>query len=143
MRRFLVAIDGLESTDRVIATAAELAKVESGELLILTVSEDGLSQDQLRELDIIGVTEGDAIEGISRRILLHASTRARECGITNIKTEMHMGDPADMILETIKREHIDAVVIGRRGRGRLAGLILGSVSQKVACLAPCIVIIVP
>ena len=35
------------------------------------------------------------------------------------------------------------LVVGRRGRGRLSGLLLGSVSQKVASLAPCIVIVVP
>jgi nucleotide-binding universal stress UspA family protein len=32
--------------------------------------------------------------------------------------------------------------MGRRGLGRLAGLLLGSVSQKVVSLAPCIVIVV-
>ncbi|MFZ1101539.1 MAG: universal stress protein [Hyphomicrobiaceae bacterium] len=33
--------------------------------------------------------------------------------------------------------------MGRHGRGRLAGLLLGSVSQKIASLAPCAVILVP
>ncbi len=37
----------------------------------------------------------------------------------------------------------DAVFMGRRGRGRLQGLLLGSVSQKLASLAPCMVVIVP
>ena len=53
------------------------------------------------------------------------------------------GDPAKVLIETVEREHADAIVVGRRGRGRLEGLLLGSVSQKLSCLAPCMVIVVP
>lgn len=52
------------------------------------------------------------------------------------------GDPAETILECA-REAVDLVVLGRRGRGRLAGLLLGSVSQKLVSLAPCAVMVVP
>jgi len=48
-----------------------------------------------------------------------------------------------VIIEMARREKADTIVVGRRGRGRLAGLILGSVSQKIASLAPCMVMIVP
>lgn len=47
------------------------------------------------------------------------------------------------IIEAAERGNADAIVIGRRGRGRLAGLLLGSVSQKVVTLAPCPVVVVP
>jgi len=52
-------------------------------------------------------------------------------------------DPAEAIIEAARREHADAIIVGRRGRGQLAGLLLGSVSQKVVSLAPCTVIVVP
>jgi nucleotide-binding universal stress UspA family protein len=60
-----------------------------------------------------------------------------------IKTQAAWGDPAEVIVEIARAEQMEAIVIGRRGRGRLAGLLLGSVSQKVASLASCIVIVVP
>ena len=53
------------------------------------------------------------------------------------------GDPAEALIKVAKDVHADAVVVGRRGLGQLKGLLLGSVSQKLASLAPCMAIIVP
>ena len=51
---------------------------------------------------------------------------------------------AEIIIDEIRRENIDVVVVGRReSTGQLSGLLLGSVSQKLASLAPCMVTIVP
>jgi len=69
--------------------------------------------------------------------------RAKRLGISKVKVHVGWRDPAGIILETAQREKADVIVIGRRGRGRLVGLLLGSVSQKIASLAPCIVMIVP
>jgi len=54
-----------------------------------------------------------------------------------------MGDPTALILKKASALHADAIVAGKRGRGQLSGLLLGSVSQKLVTLAPCPVVIVP
>lgn len=52
-------------------------------------------------------------------------------------------DRAVAIIDLVREGLIDLLVAGRRGRGQLTGLLLGSVSQKLTTLAPCPVMIVP
>jgi nucleotide-binding universal stress UspA family protein len=47
------------------------------------------------------------------------------------------GDPAAAILNLTREENADIIVMGRRGLGDLAGLLLGSVSHNVTHLAEC------
>ena len=55
----------------------------------------------------------------------------------SVRTVVHEGDPASAILAVAKEADADLIVMGRRGLGDLAGLLLGSVSQKVTHLAEC------
>jgi nucleotide-binding universal stress UspA family protein len=52
------------------------------------------------------------------------------------------GDPGDEILLLAQEGDYDLIVMGRRGRGRLAEFLLGSVSEKVTKAAPCAVTVV-
>jgi nucleotide-binding universal stress UspA family protein len=141
MQRIMVATDGSAGADRAVDAAADLARAVAGTLSILTVG-GNISGDGTR----LARAEGDigaALDIISMQILIAAKERAQRIGAPTEQVQTGWGDPAQVIIEMARRDNVDAIVIGRRGRGQLAGLLLGSVSQKVATLAPCMVIIVP
>jgi nucleotide-binding universal stress UspA family protein len=141
VRRLLVATDNSESANRALDAAANLAKLFSAELIIVTV-EQGFFDPELGPLPTAETFE-DVLEARSREILRRAKERAQQLGAQQIKTVSGLGDAAAFIVDVAKSEAVDLIVMGKRGRGRLAGILLGSVSQRVATLAPCSVQIVP
>ena len=142
MHHILVATDGSDSANRALDAAARIAKITGSKLSILTVG-GNLSGDEMRQLARAEKDIGAALDSMSERILIDARKQAEAIGAPDVATEVKWGDPAEAIIEAARAGQADTIVIGRRGRGRLAGLLLGSVSQKVASLAPCVVTIVP
>ena len=142
MRRIVVATDGSSAANRAVDTAARLAKALSTDLVILTVG-GSITGAELRRLAGIGGDVAATLKSASNRVLKQAQKRAQHLGIAAPKPENGWGDPAETIIDIVRSEKATMLVVGRRGRGRLSGLLLGSVSQKVASLAPCIVIVVP
>jgi nucleotide-binding universal stress UspA family protein len=142
MERIIVATDGSPGADRAIELAARLAHGLQVELFILTVGGEFDASD-MRGLANAEPDLGSALDSAAEQILATASGRARRSGATAIRTSIAWGDPAETIIETARRENATMLVVGRRGRGRLAGLLLGSVSQKLASLAGCAVLVVP
>ncbi len=142
MKRILAATDGSDGAERAIELAADLCRSLDGTLLILTVTEDPSASS----LDALARSErdlGEAIDLLVHQLLNHARTCARRAGATRIEAMSGWGDPTESIINFARQHHADAIVVGRRGRGRLSGLLLGSVSQKLVTLAPCPVIVVP
>jgi len=59
-----------------------------------------------------------------------------------IRTELIEGNPTEVIIEIAQMHNSNIIVMGSRGLGKLAGLLLGSTSQKVVTRAPCPVLVV-
>ena len=64
--------------------------------------------------------------------------------IKNIKinTELVVGHPAEMIVHFAKKKGCPLIIVGHKGRSKLEGMFLGSVSRNVAAMAHCTVVIV-
>ncbi len=83
------------------------------------------------------------MEAVGTLILDDAETLAKSRGATKVRRAIMSGDPATCILDTAHNSQARFIVVGKRGLGRLAGLLIGSVSQKVSALADCTCITVP
>lgn len=147
MKRILIATDGSDHAQKATELGAELAAKMDAELHILAVARyEPTEENELRKFARIEHLEGGLLN-VTREIAQGHAERARllaeQKGAKTVKTSVTTGDPAEEILAFIKDNAIDTVILGRRGRSRIAGLLLGSVSQKLASLAPCIVVICP
>jgi len=150
MEKILVATDGSETAGRAVDRAAELAKATGAKLYILTVESERIFP--LEKINELVQAKGDVpimmdtpamLDEFCKQAATNAEVRARVLGAPAIESEVRWGDAAETILETARSEGVDTIVLGRRGHGRLAGLLVGSVSHKVVSLSPCTVIVVP
>ncbi|UIJ46223.1 universal stress protein [Sphingomonas cannabina] len=138
----LVATDGSDPAGRAVRLAAEIAGATEADMTILTVGHE-LSPHELRQLMYAEGDGGAAVDTLAEELLAAAKAEAKSSGAAEVQTVTVWGDPAEVILDYARTGEVDLLVLGRRGRGRLTALLLGSVSQKLVSLAPCAVMIVP
>ena len=142
MRHIMVATDGSSGADRAVDVAAEVARALSGDLLIATVA-DSLAFEEAQKLARTEGSIGDVLEALTTQTLKAAEARARHLGVSRIELRVGWGDVTRALIDIATGGPVEMIVVGRRGRGQLAGLLLGSVSQKLVSLAPCAVVVVP
>jgi nucleotide-binding universal stress UspA family protein len=132
------ATDGSENADRALPYAKELASRDGAELVAMHVVETFVGQRAVgqplyadepdRRARIERQVAGLASDGIDARALMLPTLRAA---------------PAHQIADAARDVHADLIVVGTRGESQLAGLLLGSVTQRLLHIAPCPVVAVP
>ena len=86
---------------------------------------------------------GEAVRRVVGESILHrAATQAERDGVAKVTTMMETGDPADVIVNQAQAHKPDLVMLGSRGLSDVKGVLLGSVSHKVAHVASCSVVTV-
>ena len=82
-------------------------------------------------------TSAAIYQQLGARLVEGARWQAEQAGVGRVTCLVEDGDPAHRIVEVAEREGVDLIVMGRRGLGDLKGLLLGSVTHKVAQRAHC------
>ena len=133
MRKALVPVDGSSNSDRAVSHAAALAGINPAmEIVLLNVqppADDWEVRSFLKKEEIEAMEEsrgGDAVQ--SARTLLDAA-KARYTPLVLI------GPIAETIARTALEQNCDGIVMGTRGLGAAASVLLGSVASKVIHLA--------
>lgn len=140
MQRILVATDFSAHADRALAGAVALAKRFSAELELTT---------SVFVLPFAGAPAGygmppDYLRGVREaadRRLGEIAARLVSEGLRVHHTVLHE-DPSSGICALAQEKRVDLLALGTRGRSGLAHVLLGSVAERVARLAPCPVLTV-
>ncbi len=147
LKNVLVAVDGSENSDRALDFALELGEKFNAAIMILNVS-GSLTMGAVPEESTAYSSGGMAafakdLRKIHEEILSKAVARAKMVKPSlAISSMLREGDPALEIVNAAKEGSFDVIVVGHKGLGRMKELFLGSISEKVAHLAPCPVVIV-
>jgi nucleotide-binding universal stress UspA family protein len=143
----IVAVDGSKAADHAVTAGCELASRCNAQVTLMhvrgryhqrSVSPDLRAYAESEHLDLTG-DELIRIEG--EKILTDAQAHAAQAGVRT-ETVLAIGDPATCIVDQAREQHADLVVMGQRGLGSLGALLMGSVSHKVAQLAPCACLVI-
>ncbi len=145
MKRILVATDGSERANRAVEFAAQLAKQFGADLVAANVIGGYGLPGEIVSLFTSPEHAwlNEMLESLSAQTLTDAQAKIRELGVPAVRLESRQGEVAQTIIEIADDVQADAIVVGKRGSGQVAGLLLGSVSQKLVSLASRIVIVVP
>jgi len=136
-KNIIWATDGSEAAERALPTAIELAK-DSGAKLIVVHADEHMAG------------RGGGYSMLADEEDLRARFRAKvaELGDAGVDADLRImtgtnTDPADLVAEAARKIGADLIVVGTRGHGRVTGMLLGSVTQRLLHVSPCPVLAVP
>lgn len=136
--RALVPINDSDLSERVISQVARCVNSGMvGEIVLLCVWE----ADEVDYTKLHAAEKAEILKTQARQVLARYSARLNEQGI-EAKTILGAGDPSHIILEEIKKEHYDLIIMGSRKINKIQELIFGSVSDRVTRLSSLPILVV-
>lgn len=144
-RNVLAAIDASEQSWNALAFAVDMVKEKKGAKLHIIHVVPRLvmpvAGDMAPSSYIVMDREDELVEA-GQKLIRKALSSARGKGLKDVEGKLEIGNPVDVILSEAKRTDADLIVLGNRGMGFKQGVLLGSVSERVAANSPVTVVVV-
>lgn len=128
--RILVAVDHSEISDRAVVAARDLAVLSNGEVWVLHLREREMAAKT--GVFVTGEAKDDANTAVAAAVDVLAQAGVKAHGEVR---DTIFGYAAREIINDAEEINADVIVMGSRGRGDLAGLLLGSTAHKVIHLS--------
>ena len=135
-QKILVGFDGSQQAEKATEIALALAKSLDSKLLVLAVARPPEPATMV-ELDAMIDDAREHFEEKFKKII----QRAKDLDV-ELETDMAVGHPVEQIVHRAETDHIDLIVLGRRGMSRFEKMLVGSTSEKVLRYAHCPVMVV-
>jgi nucleotide-binding universal stress UspA family protein len=142
MPRIVVGIDGSHHSTRALEWALKEAAAQQAPLTVLTVH--SVPASPWTGSPVVGERDADAQEQMlkaAEELTQKAASELGEGQPDSVTVRAINGFPAEALIEVSK--DVDLVVVGSRGAGGFARLMMGSVSSQVVGHAHCPVVVVP
>ncbi|QJY48899.1 universal stress protein [Pseudonocardia broussonetiae] len=136
-RPVVVGVDGSGAARCAVGWAAAEASRRGAPLRLVTAF--AWASDHVVGHPGLGERYRDEMEAVARRDLAAAEGSAAAADVP-VSTELRVGFPIGTLADEAR--HAQLLVVGSRGRGGVAGLLLGSVSAALAGHAACPVVVV-
>lgn len=127
-RHILIGYDGSSHAQKALDKGLALARLTVADLTLVTAFPDVPTYLGSPQYD--QMVERATLQ--AREVAEQAALQARAQGFANVRVEVVEGSPAECILRVAETLNCDCIVIGSRGHGAMAGLLLGSVSDRLA-----------
>jgi nucleotide-binding universal stress UspA family protein len=142
-QKVLSGVDGSDTALESLRYAAQIAKAEGADLLILCVYRpvDPRTIQQWKSEASSDLYWKITDHAVADAALEKAERVARAEGV-EAQTIKEVGDPSDIVVAVAQREAVDLIVVGNRGMSGGKRFILGSVPNNVSHHSPCDLLIV-
>lgn len=137
MSRIVVGVDGSKQSTAALEWALDEGHLREAEVEVI------LAYGNFPDLSVVAVLSAESEMAAQAEELLRKMVEPLAVGRPGAKVSMRtvQGPPAEKLIAAAAGA--DLLVIGSRGHGGFAGLLLGSVSQQCVHHAQCPVVVVP
>ena len=142
-RRIVVGVDGSPGSEQALRWAIEQANLADASVEAVASWQDPVASAYYSFGFSPVVVDDEDWAALTGKYLQASVGRALE-GLSSVRpvvTRVVQGHPAQVLLDAAAGARL--LVVGTRGHGTLAGMLLGSVSQHCVQHAPCPVVVVP